>query len=58
MEQKKINFSKARSCVDDFRAITLLLEVRGVPFHTFALSVEKTLRAVLRTVSTTSKPTW
>jgi hypothetical protein len=60
MVQKKINFSKARSCVDgirvnpvtvdDFRSMTPLLEVRGVPFHTFALPEEKTLRAVLRTV--------
>jgi hypothetical protein len=57
---QKINFSKARSCVDgirvnpvtvdDFRSMTRLLEVRGVPFHTFALPEEKTLRAVLRTV--------
>jgi hypothetical protein len=60
MMQKKINFSKARSCVDgirvnpvtvdDFRSMTRLLEARGVPFHTFALPEEKTLRAVLRTV--------
>jgi hypothetical protein len=60
MVQKKINFSKARSCVDgirvnpvtvdDFRSMTRLLEVRGVPFHTFALPEEITLRAVLRTV--------
>jgi hypothetical protein len=30
--------------------MTRLLEARGVPFHTFALPKEKTLRAVLRTV--------
>jgi hypothetical protein len=35
---------------DDFRALTLLLEERNVPFHSFALPEAKTLRAVLRTV--------
>jgi hypothetical protein len=57
---RRINFSKAETCVDgirvnpvtvdDFRALTRLLEERRVSFHSFALPEAKTLRAVLRTV--------
>jgi hypothetical protein len=60
MTQKKIAFTKAQSCVDgirvnpvtsdDFRALIHLLEERKVPFHSFTLPEEKTLRAVFRTV--------
>jgi hypothetical protein len=35
---------------DDFRALIHLLEERKVPFHSFTLPEEKTLRAVFRTV--------
>jgi hypothetical protein len=60
MKARHIAFTKAKPCVDgirvnpgtsdDFRALTLLLEERNVPFHSFALPEAKTLRAVLRTV--------
>ncbi|CAH1371609.1 unnamed protein product, partial [Tenebrio molitor] len=60
MTHRRINFSKAKPCVDgirvnpvtvdDFRALMRLLEERRVPFHSFALPEAKTLRAVLRTV--------
>jgi hypothetical protein len=60
MTQRKIAFSKSQSCVDgirvnpvssdDFRALIHLLEERKVPFHSFILPEEKTLRAVFRTV--------
>jgi hypothetical protein len=60
MTHRRINFSKAKTCVDgirvnpvtvdDFRALTRLLEERRVSFHSFALPEAKTLRAVLRTV--------
>jgi hypothetical protein len=60
MTQRKIAFSKAQSCVDgtrvnpvssdDFRALIHLFEERKVPFHSFTLPEEKTLRAVFRTV--------
>jgi hypothetical protein len=60
MTQRRINFSKAKPCVDgirvnpdtvdDFRSLTRLLEERRVPFDSFALPEAKTLRAVLRTV--------
>ncbi|KAH0816006.1 hypothetical protein GEV33_006785 [Tenebrio molitor] len=56
----QIKFSKAKICidgirvktvsVDNFRALTHLLEERKVPYHSFVLSEQKTLRAVLRTV--------
>jgi hypothetical protein len=58
MQARRIAFTKAKPCVDgirvnpgtsdDFRALTLLLEERNVPFHSFALPEAKTLRAVLR----------
>jgi hypothetical protein len=61
MTQRKITFSKAQSCVDgirvnpvttdDFRALIHLLDESEVPFHSFTLPVEKTLRAEFRTVS-------
>jgi hypothetical protein len=57
---RQIKFSKAKTCidgirvntvtVDDFRALTRLLEERKVSNHSFALPEQKTLRAVLRTV--------
>jgi hypothetical protein len=60
MTSRRINFNNAKPCVDviwvnpvtvdDFRAVTRLLEERRVPFHSFALPEAKTLRAVLRTV--------
>jgi hypothetical protein len=60
MTTRQIKFSKAKTCidgirvntvtVDDFRALTRLLEERKVPYHSFALPEQKTLRAVLRTV--------
>jgi hypothetical protein len=60
MQARCIAFTKAKPCVDgirvnpgtsdDFRALTLLLEERNVPFHSFALPEAKMLRAVLRTV--------
>jgi hypothetical protein len=60
MTTRQIKFSKAKTCiygirvntvtVDDFRALTRLLEERKVPYHSFALPEQNTLRAVLRTV--------
>jgi hypothetical protein len=60
MNVKRINFSKAKQCIDgirvipvtadDFRALTHLLGERRVPCHSFAFPEEKALRAVLRTV--------
>jgi uncharacterized HAD superfamily protein len=60
MTTLQIKFSKAKTCidgirvntvtVDDFRALTRLLDERKVPYHSFALLEQKTLRAVLRTV--------
>jgi hypothetical protein len=60
MTTRQIKFSKAKTCiddirintvtVDDFRALTRLLEERKVPYHSFALLEQKTFRAVLRTV--------
>jgi hypothetical protein len=60
MAVKRINFTKAKSCVDgirvnprtsdDHRALTRLLEERKIPFHSFSLPEARTLRAVLRTV--------
>jgi hypothetical protein len=60
MTTRQIKFSKAKTCidgirvntvtVDGFRALTRLLEERKVPYHSFALPEQKTLRAVLRTV--------
>jgi hypothetical protein len=57
---RQIKFSKAKTCidgthlntvtVDDFRALTHLLEERKVPYHSFVLPEQKTIRAVLRTV--------
>jgi hypothetical protein len=60
MTTRQIKFSKAKTCIDgirvntvtidDFRALTRLLEERKVSNHSFALPEQKTLRAVLRTV--------
>jgi hypothetical protein len=60
MAVKRINFTKAKSCVDgirlspktsdDHRVLTRLLEERKIPFHSFSLPEARTLRAVLRTV--------
>jgi hypothetical protein len=60
MSVKRINFSKAKQCIDgirvipvtadDFRALTHLLGERRVSCHSFAFPEEKALRAVLRTV--------
>jgi hypothetical protein len=60
MTTRQIKFSKAKTCIDgirvntvtidDFRALTRLLEERKVPYHSFALPEQNTLRAVLRTV--------
>jgi hypothetical protein len=50
-DPKKITFSICVNPVttDDFRALIHLLEERKVPFHSFTLPEEKTLRAVFRT---------
>ncbi|CAH1383693.1 unnamed protein product, partial [Tenebrio molitor] len=51
MTTRQIKFSKAKTCidgirvntvtVDDFRALTRLLEERKVPYHSFALPEQK-----------------
>jgi hypothetical protein len=56
LAKSRIHFSQAKQCaegiriafsgVDDFRAATRLLEKHRVPFHTFTLESEKSIRVL------------
>jgi flagellin-like hook-associated protein FlgL len=60
LSNSRIQFTKAKQCaegirvtlsgVDHFRAATRLLEKHRVPFHTFTLESEKSIRVVLKPV--------